>query len=208
MQQDMLIFAEASNKFSNLLKLVHDDVLHTHNAAILMSDISTEGAMLALNAEIEAVNTGKYRQSFSKLTHEISRFADKTASSNQKIEEIIREMTSNVENGRTTVSGCLQEIVIGTDRLRIVGYHLGGLTSEIEKQSKTFDNVEEITQQNALQAEQLIKSIAPLAESAEESSSLIHHVQEAITQLANTAEELREVLNMFFKAEFKKSKGI
>jgi methyl-accepting chemotaxis protein len=202
-QQKMLSLSDSSHKFSNLIDLVQENVQQTNNAVVYMSGISGEGMMLALNAEIEAITTGKHRHGFSKLTHEISRFAERTASSTSQIKSIIKQMAYHVENGRFTVNKCLEEINTGTDRLRIIGQHLTGLTSESENQSLIFQSVESITQQNCLQAEQLINAIAPLSESAEENSKAVRHLQDTIIKLVNSADELRVALNLFVHGEQK-----
>lgn len=198
MQNNMTSLVHVSTDILGSLSKVSGKVSNARHLIHFMTKVSDQAHLLSLNAAIETLNIGKHRQLFSEITRQIQRFAETTASSTHEIQKIVSEMFLRVTMAQNTAKNCINEINVGVNRLLIISNQLSSITKEGEKQTKKFDGVNDVMQEQAQAAENIINTIEGLSIAAKENTASIRHLRQTINALAATTHELHDVLNLFF----------
>jgi len=94
--------SEEGNNAMNTLKISIEDVSKNSSQIVemvqLIMDISEQTNLLAMNAAIEAAHAGEYGKGFAVVAEEIRKLADKSASSAKEIQNVVKDIYSNIHN--------------------------------------------------------------------------------------------------------------
>ena len=94
--------SEEGNNAMNTLKVSIEDVSKNSSQIVemvqLIMDISEQTNMLAMKAAIEAAHAGDYGKGFAVVAEEIRKLADKSASSAKEIQNVVKDIYSNIHN--------------------------------------------------------------------------------------------------------------
>lgn len=197
MHEKMSHLAASSTDIVTSLSSLHDKVGSAHTLIAFMGKVSDQARLLSLNAAIETASISSNRTSFQDITRKIQRFAEKTTESTEDIRCIINEISESVNAVRQEAHGCLDEITQGAHRLIQLSNQLTAITQQGKEQVKKFANVNGVMQMQAIAAENIIKSISHLGETAEENTRSIRTLHLSVEQLGQTAEELQKSIGLF-----------
>lgn len=105
LKEDSIISSEKANAIYNDVKLIMEDAIEKSAAVeqinILSSsilDISNQTNLLALNASIEAARAGEAGRGFAVVADEISKLADQSSSTVNRIQMVVEEVNHSVKN--------------------------------------------------------------------------------------------------------------
>lgn len=197
MQGKMTDLAIASNDIITSLSSLHEKVGSAHTLIAFMGKVSDQARLLSLNSAIETASISSNKTSFQDITLKIQRFAEKTTDSTEDIRCIIDEISHSVATVRQEAHGCVKEINEGAHRLIQLSNQLTSITHQGKEQVKKFENVNDVMQMQAIAAENIIKSITHLGETAEENTRSIRSLHQSVEQLGQTAQELQKSIGLF-----------
>lgn len=198
-QQNMFTLSTDSGVILEKLDDIRTKVRGTYTLIDFLEKVSDQAALLSLNSSIETSYLQIERQSFTKITTEIHRFASETALSTDNIQKIINEVARNVSMVRNETTNCLKEIDHGAKQLIEVSQQLYFITMQGKEQAKQFENVNQVMKIQASEAANIISSIERLREFCLENTHYTHLLHKTTEELDQTTEELHQVLELFFK---------
>jgi methyl-accepting chemotaxis protein len=146
----------------------------------LIDELAFQTNLLALNAAVEAARAGEQGRGFAVVAAEVRSLAQRSAAAASEIKTLIQDSLRKVDDGSTLVtqSGqALEEIVASVKR---VTDHTAEIAAASEEQSRGIDQVnravvqmEQVTQANAAQTDEVASTAHALAAQASQLQTLV-----------------------------------
>ncbi len=177
----------------------------------VISDIADQTNLLALNASIEAARAGEHGRGFAVVAEEVSKLADRSASSTKEIEALIRESVRNVNEGVATAKGSQSAMEQIREASRKVNEMIGRLTESVRLQvtgvnelARALENVKEMSQsisaaaeQQTTSAHQVSRAIGGVSDVTQSTASSAEEMSAATAELSGMAQDLQRLVAHF-----------
>jgi len=172
-----------------------------------IDEIAFQTNLLALNAAVEAARAGEQGRGFAVVASEVRNLAQRSATAAKEIKGLIQDSVKKVENGTGLVNRSgqtLGEILQSVKRVTDIVAEIAAASQEqatgIEQVNKAAMQMDQVTQANAAQTEEMSSTAQGLSSSAEQLQALV-----ANFRLAEGATSLKPVQTASGKAERKPS---
>jgi len=118
--------SEVSNS-STAIRQIETDSTNIGEVIQLIKNISEQTNLLALNAAIEAARAGDQGRGFAVVADEVRTLAQRTQSSAQEIEQMVKSLQNNTDRAVTVMDQCLDQTKV--------------CVTEAEQTGKAFSNI-------------------------------------------------------------------
>jgi methyl-accepting chemotaxis protein len=155
-------------------------------AAIIttIDEIAFQTNLLALNAAVEAARAGEQGRGFAVVAAEVRNLAQRSATAAKEIKGLIEDSVQKVEGGSELVNKSgetLSEIVGSVKRVTDIIAEIAAASSEqttgIDQVNKAVSQMDQVTQANAAQTEELSSTAQALATQAQQLQTLVARFQ-------------------------------
>ncbi|MFC7370180.1 methyl-accepting chemotaxis protein [Fictibacillus iocasae] len=209
--KQMNVIQKTISETAQVVKGLEDKSEEINKIAEVITDISGQTNLLALNAAIEAARAGEHGKGFAVVADEVRKLAVQSANSAKQIGEIIDMIQSLTEQAVKAMRKGTSEVDHGMDYVRESGEAFTLLNQSVTVVSKQAEEVaaaaEAIRSSTSLVAES-IGSISQMAESAaatteevsastEEQLASMEEIMSSSTALADMAEGLNDSIKQF-----------
>ncbi|BAU26044.1 methyl-accepting chemotaxis protein [Aneurinibacillus soli] len=181
------------------------------NIITVITDISSQTNLLALNAAIEAARAGEHGKGFAVVADEVRKLAEESSKAAGQITELINHIQSETFTTIETMEKNLEAVHHQVHIIERGGDALGRIVKNVEETEKDTKQVQEIfkeIQQNSqevftsiqgisLVIEEAAASSQEVAAAAEEQSATVQEIAASSTELSTIAARLKQEVAIF-----------
>lgn len=179
-----------------VLKLQHD----SHNITLIsevISSVTEQTNLLALNAAIEAARAGEAGRGFAVVADEVRNLAHKTQSSLEEIAEVISSLQHNATQAADMMKTSQEQMQSGLNQVREVGVSFGNILKVSDKIAGMSSQIATATEQQSTVVRSLSESIATIYMASDRIAESAQSTEQSCLVLGNESEHLSKLANRF-----------
>ena len=194
LDETMRSMVDASNVISTKLAILNDKAGNINSVVNLIIKIADQTNLLSLNAAIEAEKAGEYGLGFSVVATEIRRLSDQTSIATFDIEQILKEMQSQVSVSVMGMDKFAEEIHRNVENVRKIGHQLTGLIEQTKALSPRIERVFEGMQAQNIGTGQITESMSLFSEGIHQTAESIRNSRKTVTLLTDASQDVQRVV--------------
>jgi twitching motility protein PilJ len=163
----------------------------------LISDITEQTNVLALNAAIQAAAAGEAGRGFSVVAEEVQRLAERSGQATRRIGAIVKTIQSDTQDAVNAMEASTQGVVEGTSRSDAAGQSLAEIEAVSDELAGLIQNISDATQAQAGTAEHIAGNMRQILAVTEQASDGARRSAGSIGQLAVLSNELKVSVSGF-----------
>lgn len=157
----------------------------------LISDITEQTNVLALNAAIQAASAGEAGRGFSVVAEEVQRLAERSAGATKQIAALVKTIQTDTHDAVAAMEKSTQGVVEGTKRSDAAGQSLAEISSVSQDLAQRVMTIAGATQTQAKTATEVAVSMKSILEITDQTTAGTQQTARSVAELAALATELK-----------------
>ena len=163
----------------------------------LISDITEQTNVLALNAAIQAAAAGEAGRGFSVVAEEVQRLAERSAQATRRIGAIVKTIQSDTQDAVNAMETSTQGVVEGTTRSDAAGQSLAEIETVSDELARLIQSISDATQTQAGTAQRIAQNMGQILQVTQQASQGAQRSAASIGELAVLSNELKVSVSGF-----------
>lgn len=157
----------------------------------LISDITEQTNVLALNAAIQAASAGDAGRGFTVVAEEVQRLAERSAEATKQIAAIVKTIQTDTQDAVSAMEESTQGVVEGAKRSDAAGQALAEIGQVSKKLAQLIESISQATQQQAGAASGVASKMQDILRITEQTTAGTQRTAQAVDELTGLASELK-----------------
>ena len=163
------------------------------NISKLITDITEQTNLLALNAAIEAARAGEHGKGFAVVADEVRKLAEQSKHSANQIVDLTVTIQTDTKNVELAANNGLASVRDGVTIIQEAGEAFNSIHSNILTVTEGVEHISATSQQISASSEEVSASVSEIATSAETTASNIEEIASATGELSSSLFEIQTV---------------
>lgn len=192
-EQQMAVIQQSSYETKEKIKQLSDQSAEIESITKVITDITDQTNLLALNAAIEAARAGEHGKGFAVVADEVRKLAEESKRSAEKIVQLtvnIQKDTHAVEN---SVNVTVENVDQGVTYLRNAQQSFNNIFGAIGTMSDSIQHVSASSQEISASTEEVAASVNNMADASRKMAEQSTEVLSLVEEQTATMQEINEV---------------
>jgi twitching motility protein PilJ len=163
----------------------------------LISDITEQTNVLALNAAIQAASAGEAGRGFTVVAEEVQRLAERSGEATKQIAAIVKTIQTDTQDAVSAMENSTRGVVDGAKLSDAAGQALQEISSVSTNLASLIESISSATQQQAENATRVAQNMQGILRVTEQTTVGTKQTAVSIGQLAELAVELKGSVSGF-----------
>ncbi len=179
------------------IKRLGDSSLEIGEIVNLISDITDQTNVLALNAAIQAASAGDAGRGFAVVAEEVQRLAERSAEATKQISAIVKTIQSDTQDAISAMERSTSGVVEGTRLSEEAGDALADIERVSNRLAELIRNISQLTHAQAMSVDEVREAIASILNATEVATQGAEQTTTSVNRLTQVAAELRAAVSGF-----------
>jgi twitching motility protein PilJ len=157
----------------------------------LISDITEQTNVLALNAAIQAASAGDAGRGFTVVAEEVQRLAERSAEATKQISALVKTIQTDTQDAVSAMEQSTQGVVEGAKRSDAAGQALSEIGQVSRDLAALIENISSATQKQSQSATQVAGMMQDILRITQQTTVSTNRTAEAVDELTALASELK-----------------
>jgi methyl-accepting chemotaxis protein len=179
------------------IKRLGDSSLEIGEIVSMISDITDQTNVLALNAAIQAASAGEAGRGFAVVAEEVQRLAERSAEATKQIAAIVKTIQSDTQDAVSAMERSTSGVVEGTRLSEQAGEALADIERVTNRLAELIRNISKQTRAQAMSVDEVRADISKILMATEAATKGSEQTTVSINRLSQAAAELRAAVSGF-----------
>ncbi|WP_301108067.1 methyl-accepting chemotaxis protein [Sporosarcina sp.] len=194
-KDQMALIHSSSSQTNEMIKRLSQQSKEIESITNVITGITEQTNLLALNAAIEAARAGEHGKGFAVVADEVRKLAEESKASASQIAQLTSAIQKDTQDVEVSVQESLTNAAQGVDVIDEAGRSFQTIVEAVRKMNEEIEEISAATEEISASAEQVSASVSDIAAHAVSASDQTEQTSAAMEEQMATVQEINAVAN-------------